>query len=190
MLNVSGKSVRCLCVCCTVVWMYATNFSVQSCMAHVFFYCQGRNRSGSLSGSTCVGMPSGISESLCISAKRGIMFCKTPHCLRAVESMWPKTKWYGCRDEIENPSCKARVTKVKELAASDIRFDIPLAEACYDDRRQFCSGVPPGSARVIRCLQDRYDRSVICSYALCMPHTQLKRLLHQSALVRLMQPTR
>lgn len=68
------------------------------------------------------------------------------------------------REEIENPSCKARVTKVKELAASDIRFDIPLAEACYDDRRQFCSGVPPGSARVIRCLQDsRQDLSAQCS---------------------------
>ncbi len=85
----------------------------------------------------------------------------------------------NCRDEIENPSCKARVTKVKELAASDIRFDIPLAEACYNDRRQFCSGVPPGSARVIRCLQDRYDRSVVSSYALRMPHDQLRQLLHQ-----------
>ena len=59
------------------------------------------------------------------------------------------------RDEIKEPRCKARVTKTKEVAASDIRFDIPLAEACYDDRHKYCDGVAPGSARVIRCLQDR-----------------------------------
>lgn len=45
--------------------------------------------------------------------------------------------------------------KIMEYAASDIRFDVPLADACYEDRQDFCSGVPPGSARVIRCLQDR-----------------------------------
>lgn len=68
------------------------------------------------------------------------------------------------RDEIANPQCKARVTKTKELAASDIRFDIPLAEACYEDRRQFCAGIAPGSARVIRCLQDsRRDLRPDCS---------------------------
>jgi len=153
------------CLWTVSVWMYAADFFVQSCMAHACVHCQSRSCSGSLSGSTCVDMPSGPSESLCISAKCGNMFCRTcckmPNCLRGVESMWPNTMRCGCRDEIENPSCKARVTKVKELAVSDIRFDIPLAEACYDDRRQFCSGVPPGSARVIRCLQDRYDRSVV-----------------------------
>ena len=47
------------------------------------------------------------------------------------------------------------MTKVKEIAASDIRFDIPLAEACYYDRQEFCANVQPGSARVIRCLQGR-----------------------------------
>ena len=60
-----------------------------------------------------------------------------------------------CRDEIRNPGCKARVQKIMEYAASDIRFDVPLADACYEDRQDFCAGVPPGSARVIRCLQDR-----------------------------------
>ena len=47
-----------------------------------------------------------------------------------------------------------------EYASSDIRFDVPLAEACFDDRQDFCSGVPPGSARVIRCLQDKCARSL------------------------------
>ena len=52
-----------------------------------------------------------------------------------------------------------------EYASSDIRFDVPLAEACFEDRQEFCANVPPGSARVIRCLQDRHaPRSrVLCS---------------------------
>jgi len=62
------------------------------------------------------------------------------------------------RDEILNPGCKSRVLKIMEYASSDIRFDVPLAEACFDDRQDFCSGVPPGSARVIRCLQDKCPR--------------------------------
>jgi Golgi apparatus protein 1 len=67
------------------------------------------------------------------------------------------------RDEILNPGCKSRVLKIMEYASSDIRFDVPLAEACFDDRQDFCSGVPPGSARVIRCLQDkREDLSYEC----------------------------
>ena len=65
-----------------------------------------------------------------------------------------------CRDEISDPACKSRVTKVKEVAASDIRFDIPLAEACYTDRQTFCANVQPGSARVIRCLQNRSVKPV------------------------------
>lgn len=60
------------------------------------------------------------------------------------------------RDEIKDPSCQARVTRTQEVAASDIRFDIPLAEACHQDRQLYCSGVAAGSARVIRCLQDRF----------------------------------
>ena len=60
-----------------------------------------------------------------------------------------------CRDDIMNPACKSRVLKIMEYASSDIRFDVPLAEACYEDRQDFCGSVPPGSARVIRCLQDR-----------------------------------
>ena len=32
-----------------------------------------------------------------------------------------------------------------ELASSDIRFDVPLADACYEDRRSYCAAVPPGA---------------------------------------------
>ena len=53
------------------------------------------------------------------------------------------------------PACQARVVKTMEYASSDIRFDVSLAEACYEDRLAFCSTVEPGSARVIRCLQSR-----------------------------------
>ncbi|CAL5218414.1 g90 [Coccomyxa viridis] len=59
------------------------------------------------------------------------------------------------REEIQSPACAARVVKIMEYASSDIRFDVPLAEACFEDRQEFCANVPPGSARVIRCLQDR-----------------------------------
>ncbi|CAK0736969.1 hypothetical protein CVIRNUC_000833 [Coccomyxa viridis] len=59
------------------------------------------------------------------------------------------------REEIHSPACAARVVKIMEYASSDIRFDVPLAEACFEDRQEFCANVPPGSARVIRCLQDR-----------------------------------
>ena len=62
------------------------------------------------------------------------------------------------REEIQAPACAARVQKIMEYASSDIRFDVPLAEACFEDRQEFCGSVPPGSARVIRCLQDRCAR--------------------------------
>ena len=59
------------------------------------------------------------------------------------------------RAEIQSQACAARVQKIMEYASSDIRFDVPLADACFEDRQEFCANVPPGSARVIRCLQDR-----------------------------------
>ena len=63
---------------------------------------------------------------------------------------------FASREEIQSPACAARVVKIMEYASSDIRFDVPLAEACFEDRQEFCANVPPGSARVIRCLQDRH----------------------------------
>ena len=37
----------------------------------------------------------------------------------------------------------SQVRKYQELAAEDIRFDVPLADACYEDRQRFCASVPP-----------------------------------------------
>ncbi|GFR46876.1 hypothetical protein Agub_g8517 [Astrephomene gubernaculifera] len=61
-------------------------------------------------------------------------------------------------NEISEPGCRAMVLKYKELASQDIRFDLPLADACYEDRQRICADVPPGSARVIRCLESGRDR--------------------------------
>mgnify|MGYP001807030219 CR=1 FL=1 len=46
-------------------------------------------------------------------------------------------------NEITSPSCRSMVRKYKELAAEDIRFDVPLAEACFEDRQRLCATVPP-----------------------------------------------
>jgi Golgi apparatus protein 1 len=52
-------------------------------------------------------------------------------------------------------------------ASRDIRFDEILANACQDDRKQYCNDVQPGSARVIRCLQEhRRSLTPTCAAAL------------------------
>jgi len=62
------------------------------------------------------------------------------------------------KDELNAPGCKAIVLKMTARAAQDIRMDRPLADACYEDRKTLCSGVSPGSARVLRCLQDNRNQ--------------------------------
>eukprot|EP00878_Enallax_costatus_P015261 GHUV01015979.1.p1 GENE.GHUV01015979.1~~GHUV01015979.1.p1 ORF type:complete len:801 (+),score=251.73 GHUV01015979.1:135-2405(+) len=65
--------------------------------------------------------------------------------------------------ELKSQACRMQVHKYVELAAQDIRFDVPLADACYEDRQKLCANVPPGSARVIRCLQNNRDKlSGVC----------------------------
>lgn len=49
------------------------------------------------------------------------------------------------KDEIHSDECKAQVQHYLQLASQDIRFDVPLAEACGDDRRILCANVPPVS---------------------------------------------
>lgn len=44
--------------------------------------------------------------------------------------------------EIKTSECKKQVKKYVQLAAQDIRFDVPLAEACFDDRQKLCANVP------------------------------------------------
>ena len=52
------------------------------------------------------------------------------------------------RDELMVPACKTQVKKLNERASQDIRFDEPLADACYEDRARLCQGVQPVSALV------------------------------------------
>ncbi|WIA10935.1 hypothetical protein OEZ85_011100 [Tetradesmus obliquus] len=59
---------------------------------------------------------------------------------------------------IPEGACKNMVYEYQQLAAQDIRFDVPLADACHTDRQKLCGNVPPGSARVIRCLQTQRDK--------------------------------
>ncbi|BDA41257.1 probable Golgi apparatus protein 1 [Coccomyxa sp. Obi] len=67
------------------------------------------------------------------------------------------------RDELAGPECRKQVHVLTQRASQDIRFDEPLADACYEDRARLCDGVQPGSARVIRCLQDaREELSYEC----------------------------
>ena len=61
-------------------------------------------------------------------------------------------------NELRRPACKAAVHRSIERGAEDIRFGARLGTACWEDRQNFCSSVPPGSARVIRCLQSRCVR--------------------------------
>jgi Golgi apparatus protein 1 len=62
------------------------------------------------------------------------------------------------RDELTKAECQEAVHKVTARAAEDIRMDRPLADACYEDRKTLCAGVAPGSARVLRCLQDKREQ--------------------------------
>jgi hypothetical protein len=43
-----------------------------------------------------------------------------------------------------------QVAKYQELAAQDIRMDVPLADACYEDRVSYCSNVPPVGPMAVR----------------------------------------
>jgi Golgi apparatus protein 1 len=65
--------------------------------------------------------------------------------------------------EIKSEQCKKQVKKYVTLASQDIRFDVSLAEACFEDRQKLCASVAPGSARVIRCLTNqRSSLSPVC----------------------------
>jgi Golgi apparatus protein 1 len=55
-------------------------------------------------------------------------------------------------DEVKSDKCRDQIHKYQTLAAEDLRFDSPLADACSEDRKRYCESVPYGSARVIRCL--------------------------------------
>ena len=65
-----------------------------------------------------------------------------------------------------------------ELAASDVRFDVPLNNACAEERKTLCADAQPGHGRIVRCLQTkcallptgarRFDVSVVQLSCLCV----------------------
>lgn len=60
----------------------------------------------------------------------------------------PRTRLQDFRDDIADEACRAQVHRYQELAAQDIRFNPPLADACYKDRTDLCAHVPPVSAGI------------------------------------------
>lgn len=44
------------------------------------------------------------------------------------------------RDMLMEPQCRDQVHKAMARASEDIRFNQMLADACLNDREQFCSG--------------------------------------------------
>ena len=44
---------------------------------------------------------------------------------------------------LQEPACADQVHKVMTRAASNVRFNMPLASACADDREQYCGDVQP-----------------------------------------------
>ena len=47
------------------------------------------------------------------------------------------------RDELATPACRSQVHVLTQRAAQDVRFDEPLADACFEDRARLCDGVQP-----------------------------------------------
>ncbi|MEW5310424.1 MAG: hypothetical protein WDW38_002223 [Sanguina aurantia] len=71
------------------------------------------------------------------------------------------------KEELKSDKCQAEVHRMLARIGRDIRFDEVLADACTEDRTKFCNEVQPGSARVIRCLQDNRDSLISkCAAAL------------------------
>lgn len=47
------------------------------------------------------------------------------------------------REELQEQECRDQVHVLTKRASQDIRFDEPLADACYEDRARLCDGVQP-----------------------------------------------
>ena len=50
------------------------------------------------------------------------------------------------KDELQQPACKEQVHVLAKRASQDIRFDVPLADACSKERTRLCDGVQPVGA--------------------------------------------
>ena len=64
------------------------------------------------------------------------------------------------RDELVEPACKEQVHVLTKRASQDIRFDEPLADACYEDRARLCDGVQPVSVQTSYFMPMRFSISM------------------------------
>ena len=71
-------------------------------------------------------------------------------CQWQLRTMLPIVTHCWCAQE---PSCADQVHKVMTRASSNVRFNMPLATACADDREDWCGDVQP-----VRRLPDRCSR--------------------------------
>ena len=94
------------------------------------------------------------------------------------------------KEEIVSDACKSRVRESIERASSDIRFDVPLATACAADRAKHCAAVAPGSAAVIRCLQDARPELTADCAAMLFDTEARKRVVGSGEGRRLAGPVR
>ncbi len=76
---------------------------------------------------------------------------------RTLGKAWVDDSHLPCRrrEDLIKPACKQRVKHVMELAAGDMRFDVPLDNACLEERTTLCADAQPGHGRIVRCLQTK-----------------------------------
>ena len=47
------------------------------------------------------------------------------------------------RKELMDPECRAQVHRLTQRASQDIRMDVPLSEACFEDCSRLCGSIQP-----------------------------------------------
>mmetsp|Transcript_33669 Transcript_33669/g.73502 ORF Transcript_33669/g.73502 Transcript_33669/m.73502 type:complete len:1091 (-) Transcript_33669:561-3833(-) len=60
--------------------------------------------------------------------------------------------------QVQSEPCKRHLTRRISMAAGDIRYDMPMAVACYKEIRSVCRDVKPGGGRIQMCLESNKDK--------------------------------
>lgn len=107
----------------------------------------------------------------------GLLTASVPKCLSAARTTLADAPWsvqdsldnvegfdarviqclQDLKDELQQPQCKEEVHTLGKRASQDIRFDEPLADACYEDRARLCEGVQPVSRFLLLSRSARYS---------------------------------
>ena len=87
---------------------------------------------------------------------------------KLIHSMWVQgsARVIRClqeqREELSY-ECRATLFDAEVRMAEDIDFKYPMKRACSNELTQLCPGIPHGSARLIRCLQEHQDDDAMSS---------------------------